>query len=307
MLNLTDEQKAYVQDVLQGVPFLSFNYTTGRFDVSDAVPEPTWEQIRTLGKATRKLSHRRPPSVPPASRGEVRPPSFCSVRLDQLVTGYYDRCLEHYCYERLNLKVPHEQTCWVRFASKTYCLGRAKPDTEFDHGAKIQFLERLRRDERDNYVAMSVYRAYQRNPELIDGLKKDEAGWIILHADVPIRPLDPKERVKVSVKDFLKKVLGYPNDDRVLRVVQSIETHGWDNDLAWKLPEGGAVLGYSRSTGRYFAITGRHRVAAARYLYSQGKLSGATLLEFPVITYLWGAWKQGRPHPDSPVCEWCKV
>jgi hypothetical protein len=256
MLNLTEAQKAYIQDVVEDVPFLSFNYTTGTFDVSDGISDPTWEQLRVLGKAIRKLSHNRPP-----------PPTFCSVRLDQLVTGYYDRCLEHYCYERLNLKIPHEQTCWVRFAEKTYCLGRVDPSTEFDDEAKARFLESLGREERDNYVAMSIYRAYRKNPEIRHALKKDDEGWLILHADVPIGPLDRRERIKVSVKDFLKRMLRYPRDDRILKVVQSIETRGWDNDLAWELPEGGAVLGYSRTTGRYFALTGRHRIAAARYLY----------------------------------------
>ena len=167
-------------------------------------------------------------------------------------------------------------------------------------------MEKLALEERDNYVAMSIYREYRKNRRLLDALKTDDQGWVLLRADVPIRPLDARQRLVVSAKDLIKKVLHYREDDRVLQVVQSIEARGWDNDLAWTEPEGGAVLGYSKTTGRHFALTGRHRIAAARYLYSRGRLSGSTLMEFPVITYVWGPWRQARPHPDSPVCAWCK-
>ena len=296
MLELSDAQKAYVEDVTEGIPFLSFDYSTGQFSVSDAVADPTWEEIRALGKAIRKLCHRRPP-----------PPSFYSVRLDELNMGYYDRCLEYYCHERLDLNRSHEETCWARYAEKTYCLGRGDRAGEFDAEQKARFMEWLAREERDNYVAMSVWRACRTNRRLLDALKRDDEGWVLLHADIPIRPLDGRQRLVASMKEWVKRMLRYPRNDRVLLVVRSIEAHGWDNAAAWKEPEGGAVLGYSRTWHRYFALTGRHRIAAARYLYSQGKLAGSTILEFPVISYPWGPWRQGRPHPDSPVCEWCRV
>jgi hypothetical protein len=296
MPNLTEAQKLYVERVCEGVPFLAFNYTTGRFDVSDSVVDPTWKQIPVLGRATRQLCHHRPP-----------PPPFYAVRLDELTMGYYDRCLEYYCHERLDMNKRHEETCWARYAAKTYCLGRIDPGVEFGTEQKARFMERLAREESDNYVAMSIYRAYRRNRSLLKTLKKDDQGWVLLHADINVAPLKARDRLIASAKSFAKRALGYPQDDRVLKVVRSIEAHGWDNDLAWTEPEGGAVLGYSRTTGLYFALTGRHRIAASRYLYSQGRLAGSTLMEFPVITYAWGPWKQARPHPDSPVCEWCRL
>jgi len=296
MPDLTDVQRAYVEDVVEGVPFLGFDRARGRFSVSESVADPTWEQTRILGKAIRKLCHRRPP-----------PPAFCSVRLDELTMGYYDRCLEYYCYERLELNRRHEETCWVRYAEKTYCLGRMDPAAEFGPEEKARFMERLAREESRNYVAMSVWRAYRKNHRLLRTLKKDDEGWVLLLADIPMRPLGYRERLVASAKESAKRVLRYPREDRVLRVVRSIEASGWNNDIAWTEPEGGAVLGYSTSGRRYFALTGRHRIAAARYLYSQGKLSGATLLEFPVIEYPWGPWRQGRSHPDTPVCEWCRA
>jgi hypothetical protein len=292
MVNLTDAQRAYVQDVVKDIPFLSFNYTTGTFDVSDNVPDPTWAQIRLLYKAVGKFRSSPPP-----------PPPFHTVRLDELETGYYDRCLEHYCYERINLKIPHEQTCWMRFAIKTYCLGRVDPGTEFGDEAKVQFMESLGRERREDFIAMSIYRAYRKNPKIRHALKKDDEGWLMFRADIPIRPLDRIGRFREATKDFLKKVLRYRSKERILGLLQSIETRGWDRDLARKP---GGVLGYSRTTKRYLVITGKHRIAALKYLYSQGKINGATLIEYPVITYPWGPWRHGRPHPDSPVCEWCE-
>jgi hypothetical protein len=116
-------------------------------------------------------------------------------------------------------------------------------------------------------------------------------------------PLDRRERLKVWSKDLIKKAIGYKSSDRVLGLIHTIETNGWDPDLARK-PSG--VLGLSRSTGRYQVITGKHRIAALKYLHSQGRISGSMLVDYPVITYPWGAWRHGRPHPDVPVCHWCE-
>ena len=105
------------------------------------------------------------------------------------------------------------------------------------------------------------------------------------------------------MKEALRTLFGLRRE-RVLNLVRSIEENGWDEDLARK-PLGG-VLGYSRSTGRYHAFTGKHRIAALRYLYSKGRIDGATPVRFPVITYPWGAWRQHRPYPGTPLCDVCR-
>jgi hypothetical protein len=292
MATLTDAQQDYAEWVVEGIPFLSFNHAAGTFDVSDDIDDPEWEQIRLLYKAVRKLRF-NPPSPP-----------LRAVRLGDLVTGYFDRCLEHYAYERLNLKTPHAETCWVRLADKTYCLGKIDPDAEFDDEAKTRFMKSLGRERRDDFIAMSIYRGYRRNPEVRADLKKDDDGWIMFFlGDIPILPLERGIRLKVRAKNLLKKVLGYQGNDRVLKLARSIEAHGWDQELA-RNPSG--VLGFSRSLQRYFVITGRHRIAALKYLHSQGKIDGATEIEYPVITYPWGTWMRGRPYPGASLCEWCR-
>jgi hypothetical protein len=293
--HLTEAQRQYIQSIVQGIPFLAFDHDSGHFEVREDTSDPSWEQVKLLGVATRRLSRQRPPQ-----------PSLFRVRLGDIHTGYYDRCLEHYCCERLDLNVPHEQTCWARFASKTHCLGRIDPDDPFDYRAKVQFLDRLAHEEAGNYVAMSIYRAYRKQPGLADALKKDADGWVFFWGNVAIRPLDVRGRLVSWLRETARGAIRSTPDDRVLGVVHSIETHGWDNDLAWPATEGGAVLGYSRSTNRHMVLTGRHRVAAARHLYSGNKLDGETILELPVITYSWGTWRHGRPYPGNPVCEWCR-
>ena len=292
MASLTDAQGQYVQYVLEGVPFLKFNYATGTFDVSDAMYDPTWEYIQLLYKAVQKLRFNPPPL-----------PAFHTVRLDEIDTGYYDRCLEYYAYERLQLNKLHTETCWIRYAERTHCLGKIAPGAELDDEAKVRFFERLGRERKNDFIAMSIFRAYRKNPEIRHALKVDEEGWLMFfRGNLPIMPLSRTERTKIMAKDLVKKMIGYSSSDRILRLIESIENHGWDQDLARK-PSG--VLGFSRKTRRYLVFTGKHRIAALKYLYSQGRISGSTRIEYPVITYPWGAWRHGRPHPDSPVCEWC--
>ena len=292
MENLNKTEAAYVNDIIAGVPFLSFNYDIGTFEINE--PDLSWDQIKVLGKALKKLRKNR-----------LETPPCKIVGLEELVFGYYDRCLEHYCYERLNLNVPHDQTCWVRFAEKSYCLGKIDPDKDFNDHEKKKFFEALSL-QNNNFVSMSIYRAYKKNPELRHALKINNNGWIMLCADVPIRSLNKTTRIKDDIKALIKKLIRYQKDDRVLNIVKNIENNGWNNDLAWQ-PNHGFMLGYSRSSHRYLALTGRHRIAAARYLFSQGKISGSTIIEVPIITYTWKSWLQAVPHPDSPICKWCKV
>ncbi len=46
-----------------------------------------------------------------------------SIRLSEIVTGYYDQCLERYLFERLNREMPNNETCWMRLAQTNKTLG----------------------------------------------------------------------------------------------------------------------------------------------------------------------------------------
>jgi len=292
MVSLTDAQELWIESVIAGIPFLSFKRATGVFEVSEAISDPSWEQARMVLEAVRRLNLRPSPQPP-----------LHTIRVDQFTMGYFDRCLECYCYERLNLGKAHQETFWARFASRIFCLGRIDPRAEFDDRAKERFLENVGRERRDNVAAMSAYRAYRKNPAVRQALTRDAEGWLMFYfGDIPLAPLGRARRLGASVKRVIKRTLRYQPDDRVLSVVRSIESRGWVQELARE----GGVLGYSRETGRYFAITGKHRIAALKYLHSQGKIDGATPVHYPVVTYPWGPWLRGRPHPDIPLCERCE-
>ena len=293
MTALTAAQENSVENVIEGIPFLSFNRSEATFDVDDEVSDPSWGQVQLVLEAVRRI------------RSEGLPfPPLQALRVDQLATGYFDRCLERYCYERLSLDTPHGQTCWVRHARKTYCVGKIDPGTELDDRAKGRFLESLGRERRQDILAMSIHRAYRRDPQVRHALRMDAEGWLMFNlGDVPLRPLGRLRRFGALTRAFVRKVLKYRDDDRVLRVVRSIEAHGWNDEPAGR---DGGVLGYSRATGRHFVIAGKHRVAALKYLYSQGKIDGSTLVHYPVITYPWGQWLRGRLYPGAILCERCE-
>ena len=293
MIILTPTQERSIENVLDGIPFLSFNRTEGTFDVSDEVSDPSWGQIQLVLEAVRRLRLERVPFPP------LQP-----VRVDQLATGHFDRCLERYCHERIDLNIPHEQTCWVRLARKTYCVGKMDPAAEFDDRARTRFMDSLGRDRQQDVVAMSIYRAYRKDPRVRHALRMDAEGWLMFHlGDVPLRPLDPVRRIGAVTKAWIKKVLKYRDGDRVLKVVRSIEAHGWKGKPGER---DGGVLGYSRATGCHFAIVGKHRIAALKYLYSRGKIDGSMLVHYPVITYAWGQWLRGRRYPGASLCEACE-
>jgi hypothetical protein len=293
VIALSPAQETSIENVIEGIPFLSFNRTEATFDISDEVSDPSWGQVQLVLGAVRRI---RPECLPF--------PPLQAVRVDSLATGYFDRCLERYCYERLRLGIPHEQTCWGRHARKVYCVGKIDPGTDFDDRAKARFMESLGRERRQDIPAMSIYKAYCRDPLVRRALRMDAEGWLMFHlGDIPLRPLGRLRRFGALTKAFVKKVLKYREDDRVLRVVRSIEAHGWHDGPAGR---DGGVLGYSRATGRHFVIVGKHRIAALKYLYSQGKIDGSTLVHFPVITYPWGQWLRGRLYPGAFLCERCE-
>ena len=99
--------------------------------------------------------------------------------------------------------------------------------------------------------------------------------------------------------DFLKlkikKIIGYASEDRILGVVKNIRENGWDENLTWLPHIGsndtqGSIIGISSKSNSYSLLTGRHRIAAAVYLYKKGELSGDIVLDYPRIIYPWKTW-----------------
>jgi hypothetical protein len=287
-MTLTPAQRVYADEVLALSPLVRFDADTHVFDIT--ATDVTWEQIQALGPVLQKLRNTPPP------------PPFSGVRLDALEMGYYDRCLEHYLVQRLRDGRAHDDTCWIRYAENTFCVGRVDVNTPWDDEARTAFLEELGR-RTGSHIWASIHHAWRRDRSLAKALARDAEGWVLLLADIPIRSLSRRQRMRSFGRTLTRRLRRLPEVDRVAGIAASIERHGWSNELA-RQPSA-SVLGYSRATGRYMAMTGRHRIAAAKYLYRQGRLDGATYLEVPIIRYAWASWLHGRPHPDTPRCAAC--
>ncbi len=319
----TGEQRAFVDHVVEGVPFLSFNEETGQFDVDDDKKELSRGEFDLLRKAIRRL------------RGNPQEPFFFRpLRVDEIRTAFPDRCLQHFAHQTLDLGIPAAETCWLERGLLSRCLGRLEPGTTFDEREKRRFLEELG-SRRDQWIAAIVYRACTERPALADRLVVDEEGWILFQAPLTALPTgwsarsrrqlrrlargllrrradeDVGELVR-SVEDYVRgqkraatlrpELLGYRD---LRQLVRSIEQHGWDSRRAKEVGRSG-VLGYSRSAHVHHVISGKHRIAALRYLLSQGRIDGGQLVEYPVITYPWGSWLRWRVHPAFDLCSLCR-
>ena len=57
---------------------------------------------------------------------------------------------------------------------------------------------------------------------------------------------------------------------------------------------------------KYNLITGRHRIAAAKYLNSLGELSDDLRVNFPIVSYPWENWIFNFPFPGFDICNQCR-
>ena len=195
----------------------------------------------------------------------IRPLTY--VKIDDIITGYYDKCLERYLYERLNRHKLNEDTCWFKYAQNNKNCGWVDKDKTFGSSERKQVL----------------YRILKRKPNFkidVDKmsmcLERDCDGYVYI----------PSDRI-------------HKEDDNVLPLYRSIKRKGFSNIISSLSP---IILGYSKKTGRYNAISGRHRIAALRYLRSQGEIGNRKvrchIVEHPFETLVYTG-----PHTES--CRRC--
>lgn len=186
-----------------------------------------------------------------------------TIRLDQIETGYYDKCLERYLFQRINLKMKNEDTCWFKYAQNNKCIGWHDPGIPFDKKDFILQLSKL--------------------PQLgklkvdIESLERRQDGFVFCRSDIV-----------------------FTADDGILSLCEKIRQKGFSNALSLLSP---LVLGYSTTVKKYNVISGRHRIAVLKYLYSQGEISGSLKIRCHLVKYPFDSLVFTRPYSES--CRKC--
>ena len=90
------------------------------------------------------------------------------IKIDEIITGYYDQCLERYLYERLSRKYNNEDTCWRKYALNNKCLGWQEPNDPFDEKKKVEFYNSLR----------ELHPMKNIDKNIIHRLLRDELGYV---------------------------------------------------------------------------------------------------------------------------------
>lgn len=280
-----DARSDYIHALLQGLDFVAYDSGRRRLHVAAASLSPA--RSRALYKQViEPLRHAAPPD------GVFAPVPVASLR-----TGYPVRCLERYCHERLDLNVPHRDTCLHRVFERTFAVSRLSggETSAFD---PVKFMESLAGSE--SPISRSIHRNWRADPSLADRLALDEQGWVIWHGEVRISDPRPLRRFEQGVRRALRERIAGPRDDRVLKIVESIRRNGWQGRAA--SGSGGGVLGLRLRDNVVQPFHGKHRVAALCYLFNRGEISGETLVDFPVIAYQTDDWRTHRTHPLHPCC-----
>lgn len=240
-----------IEALLKADPDISFDKRSGTFTITNT--ELTSDQRADI-RGTLMSTLR-----------DIMP--LASVRIDDVMTGYYDQCLERYLYERINRSKPNEETCWFKYAQNNKCIGWIDTSIPFDTKGEKTFLSKLR-EKKSSFI----------NDNLVDLLERDPDGYI-----------------------FSRSSRIYKDNDKVLSLCEDIGKNGFSNIESSFTP---IILGYSTETGRYNVISGRHRIAALRYLRTQGKITGSLKIKCHLVRYAYDSLVVTRPYNGH--CKQCK-
>ena len=196
----------------------------------------------------------------------IRP--LTSIKIDDVKTWHYSKCMERYLYERHKLLKPNEETCWFKDAQNNKCIGWVDSDSTFGLNEKREFWYNLRK--------RMKYPHRDATDKEVESLDKDSNGYIF-------------ER-----SNNIKK-----EDDKVLRLYRMIKENGFSNIESSLTP---IILGYSQKTRFYNPMTGRHRIAVLCYMRSQGMI-GNIRVKCHIVKYPFETIVYTRPYTES--CKRC--
>ena len=183
--------------------------------------------------------------------------------------GAYDEALLDYCNSVLVNNVSHSKTDWVQKFRNLVCLGRLDSHEVLDSSA-IQIRSQYIPPWDRNIPKSTILARCSITPE----------NWIV-YASIEREPwpFTVYGNIKFYTKILLTKI-GISRNDRVLAIIKSIEDHGllpakfYETDIP--------VLAKLNENNVYIAMTGRHRIAALRYLAKNKNLRFDTV-KIPTI------------------------
>ena len=195
------------------------------------------------------------------------------INIDEIITGYYDQCLERYLYGRLNRSFNNEDTCWRKYAQNNKCCGWQEPKEPFDEKRKIEFYNKF----------CELYPTKNVNKRMINSLFRDDLGYVY------------------GLSNHISK-----KDDKILSLYHNIKNSGFSN-LVSAFTSSPIILDFSLIKKKYNVTSGRHRIAVLRYLRSQGKIRNIKV-KCHIIEHSYESLIYTRPYTEScKKCNWGEI
>ena len=269
----------YINYVIGGSRHLSFNSNKNAFEVSDYYL--SWQDLESLNPSLKRMRFNKPPK------------DLFKTKLDEINLDYFDKFLENYCTDRLENNIPISSTDLISKGEKIHVIGRNLSNNFSLNSEKINYLQSLKDSE--NPIHQILFKLYKNDNLNLDNLYSTDEGWILCFLDDQIIFSTGLRKKLDFFKLKIKKLIGYVSEDRILGVVKNIRKRGWDENLTWLPHIGsneiqGSIIGISSKSNSYSLLTGRHRIAAAVYLYKKGELNDDIVLDYPRIIYPWKTW-----------------
>lgn len=195
------------------------------------------------------------------------------IKLQDINIGYFDQCLVKYTHERETLLIKNEDTCWGKYACNNWCYYWSNPDNKFNSDEKMYVIKKL-----NAFRSLNGSKSIFHMSSITKLLIRDESGYVFIRSDHK-----------------------YEEDDRVLSIVNSIRKNGFKNKLSTLLSP--IIIGYSNITGIHNVISGRHRIAALKYLFQEGELDGKTIIKCHLVEYPFESITLTRPFTNE--CKQC--
>lgn len=222
-------------------------------------------------------------------KGLCQAPKYrTELDLSSVQLNYYDNCLFNYIGQR-QAGVKHSKTCWVRYCERNISLGMLEPN--------LDNIKRLY-PKASASPLLKVFANYY----LKFASKRDAEGWYSL------KHLPPLDFTIIGLfRRFvysIKTVFGIRSRDRVIDVVESMKLYGIDVEK-FTTPHPSILL-YHLEDNSYTILTGRHRIAAAKYLQVNEARNSIQKVPVVIIEVPFGRIRTSRPYPGDVICKDCR-